>query len=225
MKKPSQSQLIAAVSEKGFMFLPSYFPQASTRDIISRFGTIEKLPGIDEIQDLIPKRASESPPNIYSGNYGYGSFPFHTDLAHWYQPPHFIVLRCVKGTRSVRTHLIDSLEIIKALGRDNLRRTLVQPRRPIQGNRCLLRILEESSLDKSTFRWDSLFIKPSTDHSSKMCSAIEKSISKMKRLDFLFENPGDTLIVDNWRMLHGRSPVPATQRDRKIHRAYVSSLI
>ncbi|HAH95942.1 MAG TPA: hypothetical protein DCL69_03455, partial [Firmicutes bacterium] len=35
---------------------------------------------------------------------------------------------------------------------------------------------------------------------------------------------GDTLVIDNWRMLHARSPVPAGREDRKIQRVYLESL-
>jgi alpha-ketoglutarate-dependent taurine dioxygenase len=37
-------------------------------------------------------------------------------------------------------------------------------------------------------------------------------------------SPGDTLWVDNWRMLHGRSAVTADQADRVIERAYFGEL-
>ncbi len=54
-----------------------------------------------------------------------------------------------------------------------------------------------------------------------MCGNNEES-GYCKTDRFAFENPGDTLVVDNWRMLHARSAVPMTQRSRKIHRAYLS---
>ena len=41
---------------------------------------------------------------------------------------------------------------------------------------------------------------------------------------FTLTNPGDTLIVDNWRFLHGRSCVPAVDVNRRIERVYLSEL-
>ena len=225
MKTSPQQKLAAEVNAGGFVFLQSYLPKKSTRDIIAKFGTIEKLAGLDEIQELTPKNASDSPPNIYSGIFGCDKFPFHTDLAHWYLPPRFFVLRCIEGASEVKTHLLDSVKIIQSVGSENLRGTLVQPGRPIEGNRCLLRILDQNSRDGSLFRWDSLFIIPSTNHSLQMCLAIKETIANTKPRDIVLERPGDTLIVDNWRMLHGRSAVPAGQRHRKINRVYVSSLL
>jgi L-asparagine oxygenase len=222
---PSQAELASEVNANGFAFLPSHLPKRTTGDAVALLGMIEKLTGFNEIQELTPKKAADSPPNIYSGNFGYAPFPFHTDLAHWYMPPRFLVLRCIEGAPDVKTHIIDSISIIRSVGEENLRRALVQPRRPIEGNRFLLHILEPCSLANSRFRWDTLFIVPSTDRSSRIFSAIKKCISEIKPLDFVLRRPGDTLIVDNWRMLHGRSAVHVSQCHRKIHRAYLSSLL
>jgi L-asparagine oxygenase len=224
MKVVSRSKLATEVNERGFAFLPSNLPESTTMDAIAGFGTIEKLPGMNEIQELTPKNAADYPPNMYSGNFGYSDFPFHTDLAHWFQPPQYLVLRCVEGTNDVKTRLLDSTEIVQTLGEDSLRRALVRPRRPIEMKRSLLRIVERCGDGRSRFRWDSLFIVPATNYSSQMCVAVGKSIAAIKSLDFVLEHPGDTLILDNWRILHGRTAVPPSQRNRKVHRAYLSTL-
>ena len=224
MRVTSQSELAVEVDVTGFAFVPSHLRGQTSYDAISSLGTVEKLSGINEIQELIPRNPSDSPPNIYSGNFGYSDFPFHTDLAHWFLPPHYFVLRCLEGASDVRTRLIDSAAIVQSLGEDSLRRALVKPRRPIEMSRPLLHILERCSVDKLRFRWDSLFIEPSTEHSTRVCSAIEEHLDTIKTIDFVLEQPGDTLVVDNWRILHGRSAVPTAQRNRRIHRAYLSIL-
>ncbi|WP_189666890.1 TauD/TfdA family dioxygenase [Pseudomonas amygdali] len=43
-------------------------------------------------------------------------------------------------------------------------------------------------------------------------------------MDVCLCNPGDTLIVDNWRMLHGRSAVPTSAMRRQLERIYISEL-
>jgi alpha-ketoglutarate-dependent taurine dioxygenase len=225
MKLTSQSELAKEVTATGFAFLPSHLPSQSSHEAILQLGLVEKLDGLSEIQELTPKEAAESPPNIYSGNFGYGEFPYHTDLAHWFTPPRLLVLRCVEGARDVKTRLIDSTFVIQSFGEDELRRTIVLPRRPIDRSRLLLRILERCSTGESRFRWDSLFIVPATDLSSRTYQAIQSSLSIVKPAEFVLEKPGDTLVVDNWRILHARSAVPKAQRCRKIHRAYLSTLL
>ena len=217
--------MAAQVDAMGFVFLPSHLPKQTSGEAIARLGIIEKLAGLNEIQELTPKDAAASPPNIYSGTFGCGDFPFHTDLAHWFLPPRYLVLRCIEGASDVKTRLVDSNAVVQSVGEENLCRALVQPRRPVEMNRALLRILERCSIAQSRFRWDSLFVVPSTAHSSRMCIAIKENLSSAKTEDFVLEQPGDTLVVDNWRMLHARSAVPLNHRNRKLHRAYLSKLI
>jgi len=38
-------------------------------------------------------------------------------------------------------------------------------------------------------------------------------------------SPGDTLVIDNWRMLHGRSAVPRDGLQRHVERAYLGKLL
>jgi L-asparagine oxygenase len=211
--------------KSGFAFLPSHLATLSSYQAIQTLGTIQTLPGLREVQELTPRDSAESPPNIYSGNFGYEPFPFHTDLAHWSLPPRYLVLRCIEGTKEVRTSLIESKFIVQSFGKDVLCRTLAMPRRPIGMKRSLLRLLERCSQSEWRFRWDSIFIVPATKNSNTIFAAVGESLRSAAPLEFLLEKPGDTLIVDNWRMLHARSAVPVNQRNRKIHRAYLSSII
>lgn len=40
----------------------------------------------------------------------------------------------------------------------------------------------------------------------------------------LLKNPGDTLIIDNWTTLHGRSEVEKSSNDRVIERVYLREI-
>jgi L-asparagine oxygenase len=211
--------------QSGFAFFASYLPTESSSKAMAKLGRVQKLPGVNVIQELTPKDSADSPPNIYSGNFGYDDFPFHTDLAHWFLPPRYLALRCIEGAPDVKTRLIDSREIIKALGKDVLCRALFMPRRPIDMKRSLLRLLEQCKHGEWRFRWDSLFIVPATKHSAITRDAILQNLSAAAPHEFVLEKPGDTLIVDNWRMLHARSAVPLNQLSRKIHRVYLSSIL
>lgn len=225
MVSTPELNMSAEIEEKGFAFVSELLPKFDTETVAKHLGYIEKLEGIAMIQELVPKSETNAPPNIYSGNFGFGDFPFHTDLAHWHKPPRFLLLRCIRGAKTVATRLIDSRRIIDAIGSEELRRTLVQPRRPMQGKRCMLRILEQCPSDRIRFRWDSLFIQPSSKRSAQVFANISTLIADLPPLDLLLQNPGDILLVDNWRMLHGRSAVSENERDRIIHRAYLSELI
>lgn len=210
--------------EDGYAVLRGHLPDVSTEVAVASLGDVLAIPGATRVQVLRPREKADSPPNIYSGQFGKSDFPMHTDLAHWYVPPKYFVLRCVVGAPDVATRLLDGSGIIVQFGVDTLYRTLLQPRRPSNGNRPLLRMLNSTDVGEHQLRWDSLFVQPATESSSKTVRAVSEFIDAQLETQIYLTNPGDTLVIDNWRMLHGRSAVPPTAASRHIERAYLRSL-
>ena len=68
MQTVSKSKMAAQVNAVGFAFLSAHLPERESADAIACFGKIEKLEGLNEIQELVPKESLNSPPNIYSEN-------------------------------------------------------------------------------------------------------------------------------------------------------------
>ncbi len=174
----------------------------------ARFGEIEVLRPVDE---------NVRGANTYSGNYGRNSFPLHTDLAHWHRPPRYVMLRCVEGAPSVSTRVVDRRSLSPYFKEHELRRALFTPRRPIEGRRCLL-----SALAGEVFRWDPLFLLPKNKLAEALVSALPELCNELPAKEFLLNESGHTLLLDNWRVMHGRSRVPASEASRVIARAYLS---
>lgn len=212
------------VNDSGFAFIQSYLPEESSFDAMSSLGTLLKIQGLTQVQELRPRLQVESFPNLYSGNYGYDSFPLHTDLAHWCIPPRYLVLRCVKGSEDVATHLLDGKEVIESIGEKKLRRALVQPRRPLNSNRPLLRLYDQQDQDISFLRWDKLFITPATNTSATIFAEMNNYLDLVQPIEIVLRHLGDTLIIDNWRILHGRSSISLGSENRKIDRAYIKTI-
>ena len=216
--------ILREVEEKGFAFLPRYYPGVTSIDVAGSLGLVTNIPGLEDVQVLRPREACDAPPNIYSGIYGLGAFPLHTDLAHWYTPPRYLLLRCIEGTDLVATYLIDGHRIAKTIGEDRLQRALVQPRRPINGQHPLLHLLEYDSSHGMRIRWDERFIIPATPNSIRVCEFMRESLGRSQRDFVTLQEPGDMLVVDNWRMLHGRSSIPKAAMHREIERIYLGEL-
>jgi L-asparagine oxygenase len=217
-------RIVDAVNASGFAIIRGHAPESPSCVALSRLGDIVRLPGICDVQILTPRRVDESPRNIYSGNYGFGEFPLHTDLAHWSVPPRYLALRCIAGAADVATRLLDSGELVSTLGSTTFRHALVQPRRPIERARPLLRLLEQGSGEPPLFRWDRLFVVPATTESSIIFDAVGRYLATATPVEIVMVNPGDTLVIDNWRMLHGRSPVGTSALHRRIERTYFGAL-
>jgi len=212
------------VNDQGFVLIQNHFPDESSLSAMSRLGTLVQVQGLAQMQQLRPRLKKEASPNIYSGNYGYGRFPLHTDLAHWCIPPRYLALRCISGTVDVATYLFDGNEVITAIGKTQLRRTLVQPRRPFAHNRPLLRLYDQRDQDTQFLRWDQLFITPATTTSANTFAAMLNYLDLAKPFEIVLQHPGDTLVIDNWRILHGRSPISPGSKNRQIDRVYIRTL-
>ena len=221
--------IVPHLCRDGFVLLPNWHQDRATIDIARLIGTVLEvhalLPrsGIPTVQTLKARCKTESLVNQYSGTFGLGDFPLHTDLAHWARPPHYFVLRCIKGVSSVMTRLLPSSELESTLGTAMLRRALVRPRHSRRTN-CALPLMFRGS---GTFglRWDSIFIVPINESARRLAKFMSAGAwDQSKQVEVALTNHGDTLIVDNWRILHGRSSVPTTEIERRLERVYLSEL-
>ncbi|WP_018427723.1 TauD/TfdA family dioxygenase [Hoeflea sp. 108] len=206
----------------GYAFVQDYRPEVDTLGVATELGVPLAPWEGGLIQKLVP-RASAAP-NTYSGIYGLDRFPFHTDLAHWRQPPRYLLLRCIKGFLDVPTLLIDGQTIVDTVTLDVLTRAIVKPRRPQNGAVPLLRLCEQVD-NGHRVRWDEVFLKPASRVGEGASQQITTLLSEVDPRSIALANAGDTLLVDNWRMLHARSRVFEGRESRMIERVYLEALI
>lgn len=209
------------VRRNGYAFVQDFCPGTHTVAVAQAVGQ-PMTPWEDRlVQELVPR--SSATPNTYSGIYGLGRFPFHTDLAHWRLPPRYLLLRCVSGFAHIPTLLVDGQTLIKAVTLDILTRAIFRPRRPRDGALSLLRLCEPAD-DGYSLRWDEVFLKSASKIGDIADLRIREWLAECESLPLALARAGDTLVIDNWRMLHARSPIPAGSEDRKIERIYLGSL-
>jgi L-asparagine oxygenase len=218
-----QEHLAQSLQDTGFALLEGYRPGSSAADVVDLIGEVETLGTSGPVHLLRPALADTAPPNTYSGNYGLDAFPLHTDMAHWQVPPRFIMLRCLEGSAGIPTILADGLPIIKQIGESALVRSLVKARRPVQGKRSLLRLCERDH-QGHLLRWDEKYILPASPAGERGMSQLRGALATARRLEVHLCRSGDTLVLDNWRMLHGRGNVPPDVLNRRIARAYFRSI-
>ncbi len=213
------------VEQQGYAFVPSFHPELEPKAAAVALGVPEQVAGLRLVQELLPTTPDLTTPNTYSGNFGMGAFPLHTDLAHWASPPRYLMLRCARGDPNAQTQIFDGMAVVATLGPSALARCLARPRRPMNGAFQLLPIWQDSSeLGEPRIRWDSIYLRPANVYAQAIFRRIEDFLSRMQPVSQVLLNKGDTLLLDNWRVLHGRSPVQNLTSPRKIDRVYLSSL-
>src|SRR5881396_827254 len=103
---PDTADVAAALKRDGYWIAHRWHRDLTTKDLGVLVGAVLDLEsllpgsGIPTVQTLRPRLVDESLTNQYSGRYGLGEFPLHTDLAHWARPPRYFLLRCRVGSRA-----------------------------------------------------------------------------------------------------------------------------
>ena len=150
-------------------------------------------------------------------------FPLHSDLAHWAVPPRYILLRCLVGSSNVYTHLLPGTRVIDLIGDHVLRRAVFAARKQRMGFSGLVRAL--ASIDGyDVFRWDPVFLTPLNAQAKALASTMFDSRWDDVAEKILLDQPGDAVVIDNWRMLHGRGAASRQDCSRRIERAYFSEV-
>jgi hypothetical protein len=225
-----ESGLLLELDKVGFCVRHRLAPHMTTIEVAQAIGTVinlEKLlpsGSIPTVQSLRPKKMREVRQNQYSGNYGLGSFPLHTDLAHWAIPPHYFLLRCVVGSNDVFTYVLAWEPIIDLVGPTLLQKAVFCARRRRIGYSGLVRTMTHLN-GTDILRWDPIFLKPLNPDARMLASTMRDSTCECGVVSILLNEPGDTLIVDNWRALHGRSEVTPQGMRRRVDRVYLSEVL
>ena len=214
--------LRARIATDGYVSLPRHRCDVETVKVAADLG--EPMAPWDSafVQHLVPRATST--PNTYSGIFGLGPFPFHTDLAHWRLPPRYLLLRCVRGYADVPTLLIDGRTIADAVTLDVLRRAVVRPRRPQAGEMRFLHLWQTSDAGGGLMRWDDVFLEPASRIGELAFREVRERLVAVVPTAITMAEAGDTLIVDNWRVLHARPGITAGREHRRLDRVYLEDL-
>jgi len=89
--------LLRRIHSDGFADLGELDPDLSRGDAVRDISKSIGATAMVEPQDLVVSEAGSKRANTYGGNYGLRKLPIHTDLAHWYRPPRYVLLRCIVG--------------------------------------------------------------------------------------------------------------------------------
>lgn len=82
---------------------------------------------------------------------------------------------------------------------------------------CSLRFRYE---DEFGWRYDNNCMAPANDAASEVAKAFRLLIHGA-RGDAVDWSPGQTVILSNWKVLHGRGPAPKDERERILERIYL----
>ena len=102
------------LSERGWVFLPGFLgrdPEAALMKFAEKLvGPVNCPPRGWAVKTLSPTLESCSRPKSLSRMFGLGSFPLHTDRAHWMVPSRLLLLGCLNPGQQFRRTLVLPVE-------------------------------------------------------------------------------------------------------------------
>jgi hypothetical protein len=191
-------------------------------DIAKKFGSpISSRAGGNLVDLLRPIPPAAAKRRSMSAVYGMGAFPFHTDSAHFRIPPRLTLLRLAPGSVTERPTLLHDFRALRLCAEDLacLRHDVWY----VNGGkgRFLTSIL--SRTDYSPFglvRLDPCCMIPAHPSFKKSADVVEQACDEALPIEIDWE-PGVTVILDNWRMLHARGPQPKDSEVRILERVMI----
>jgi hypothetical protein len=134
-----------------------------------------------------------------------------------------LLLRCLVGSNDVFTNILPWTPITNIVGRSSMQKAVFTGRNRRVGCSGLVRALTQHH-GVEMFRWDPIFLRPLNEHARTLARVMLDTTWNSALVRILLCEAGDTLLIDNWQMLHGRSQILDQGRYRKIERVYLSEV-
>jgi hypothetical protein len=172
----------------------------------------------ETVSVLRPKDAGQARPRSLSAIHSLGSFPLHMDTAHWVVPCRYIVLGCDDpGDGNRMTLLLDTT----GLRFNHEQRQLLAgtPLRVVNGRQSFFSTITKRG--RPFVRYDPGCMRAATSDGQRALAVLSDAASAEQVSEVRWRK-GRVLIIDNWRVLHGRSIATAPDPNRTLLRVYVT---
>ena len=190
---------------------------AAILSIASGLGKVIPGRGRQQVERLGPQSAASSYRGSLSSLHGLAPLPLHTDTAHWPVPCRYLVMACVDpGPLPAPTVLLDTRAI--RLTREQRGALLNAVFLIRNGRKSFYGTI--SSAGRPFIRFDLGCMEGQSDNCSTAVSGYTDRTATSRTTSYEW-TPGKVLVIDNWRMLHGRGVIGDTQPGRVLRRVMV----
>lgn len=163
---------------------------------------------------LLPTAGDAAKSRSLSKTHALGEFPLHIDTAHWLTPCRYVILACVSpGGGSRPTLLLDARRL--PLNESQISLLHSTPLRVTNGRNSFFSTI--LSKTRPFVRFDPGCMTATTPDGGKALAVLERQ-NWPDYIETVQWKTGTVLVIDNWRMLHGRGHADCPDSDRKLLR-------
>lgn len=201
--------LISELSTRGYVQLHGVQSIEHVLSVTECLGPLLPLNG-EGVQRLIPKDKEAAQTNSFSRRHGRSAFPLHTDTVFWSEPARFVVL-----FSSVISH--SATRVLPALDTDDLIAS-ARRRNPIFLRKTIKGVVYSHPWGNTTecnALYDPCYMSPA----NRAAHAFQAATFRLaERSHVLRWNGATALVIDNWRVMHGRES--CNDDNRVLYRFY-----
>jgi len=163
---------------------------------------------------LTPTEANAAKPRSLSKIHSAGEFPLHIDTAHWLTPCRYVILACVSAGGAHRpTSLLDTRRL--PLNKQQISLLCGTPLRVTNGRYSFFSTI--FSRTRPFVRLDPGCMTATTPDGAKALAVFSRE-NWPEYIETIHWEAGTVLVMDNWRLLHGRGHADSSDSDRKLLR-------
>ncbi len=205
--------------QKGWSLVEGVRNEPEHVELANHLGKIVRPPQRSWKQLLEPTPVDVARPSTYSARLGRARFPYHTDYANWIVPPRYVVLRNAGRATNAATLLRDPRSELAE--DDDLRKLLSRGifYARFRGRSFLCRVLARRC-GKTLLRWDRFAMCPANELAVRVAERLNERLPREQLESRVTWKRRRALVVDNWRVLHGRESVEAAP-GRRLERILV----
>lgn len=201
--------ILSALSTHGYAQLSDVEGIEHALSATEKLGPLLPLNGV-AIQKLVPKGKEAAQSNSFSRRHGRGDFPLHTDTAFWTEPARFVVLfSSVASCSATRVLSLQDTDNLMAGAR------LSNPvflRQTIKGTFYSHPWGDTTELNTM---YDPCCMRPANPAALEFQAATLRAGERSRRFQW---SGAALLIIDNWRVMHGRES--CNDGNRVLYRFY-----
>lgn len=203
----AQPEILASLAERGWV--RHVAESAGAQAVLDEIHQLEDVLGTravgraGAIEEVVrPQASDDAHPRSLSAQYGLNALPFHAELSHRPRPCRYLLLGCIDpglpsavtmlldwrtlGFSSEELHLLEGAPILVRTGRCSFYSTVLPP-------------------DRAFLRYDPGCLEAVDERGRAALRLLEHRVA-LGSPDTHEWRRGDILIIDNWRVLHGRGP-------------------
>ncbi len=158
-------------------------------------------------------------PKTFASIHGTKAYPLHTDTAFWPTPARYIILSATGDLRRSTTlcrweTLLHTFSTAELRCLESSIWTVAVTRQPFL---CTIRFRLN---DDVGYRFDPVAMNPINRAAHEASVILNHHLSNVKPMAFDWADHA-VLVLDNWRVLHGRGEAPEGEGERVISRIYI----